>query len=549
MIYLGQMNTIKDPPTNRIILEEILTSDEYDRIDRFCAGLNGIDPIGDLSLFLENAFSINVQLDEDIVTSYISDSSNLPGRAVAVARPGSERDYALISRACFSAGIPLTISAGRSNLTGSATPESGIIISLENMTVPQVMIDKESMTVRSPVGIVLEDLRKEILKQTCDKLFFPVDPTSRNDAMVGGAISCNASGFTPGEVGAMRHWVESIDFVLPNGLKLRAERGHYISRDGKFIFSHGNDNTVMIVPRYQRPAIKNASGPYSSPDGTMDFIDLVVGSEGIFGIVTSCCLRLQRMPDEHLDLFFSLPEEKNALKLYQYLYKRFSGDFSCLSALEYFGVHCRNYMDHEQKLFMENNQVGVFIQVPLYGDSLDDAAQQWFEILMDADCRINENAIKIMLNDRDRALFLEARHSMPANSLEVVQRRGTYTIMTDTVVPEVKFEEFLEYTHSLLNAEGLDYLTFGHLGDCHIHFMILPEKTQLARATQVYEKIIERSAFLGGVYSGEHGTGKRKRNDFIKCYGTDAVEQVRMAKKAVDPYFLLNRGNVIAYHG
>ena len=56
--------------------------------------------------------------------------------------------------------------------------------------------------------------------------------------------------------------------------------------------------------------------------------------------------------------------------------------------------------------------------------------------------------------------------------------------------------------------------------------------------------MIDLSAKLGGVYSAEHGTGKRKRNDFKKCYGSKAVEMVKKSKLAIDPYLILNRGNV-----
>ena len=79
----------------------------------------------------------------------------------------------------------------------------------------------------------------------------------------------------------------------------------------------------------------------------------------------------------------------------------------------------------------------------------------------------------------------------------------------------------------------------------HARSDILPEKDKLARATEVYDLIIAESARLGGVYSGEHGTGKRKRRDFLRCYGPEAVEQLRRCKAAVDPEFLLNRGNVV----
>jgi D-lactate dehydrogenase (cytochrome) len=153
----------------------------------------------------------------------------------------------------------------------------------------------------------------------------------------------------------------------------------------------------------------------------------------------------------------------------------------------------------------------------------------------------------ILLTDHDRAIFFDSRHSLPARSLEVVTKRGTHTIMTDTVVPLMRFAEFLEYTHALIRSEGFDYLVFGHLGDCHLHFMILPEKDQLCRGVDVYDKIIDKSSTLGGVYSGEHGTGKRKRGDFLKCYSAQAAEQVLATKLVFDPLLLLNRGNVITY--
>ena len=126
-----------------------------------------------------------------------------------------------------------------------------------------------------------------------------------------------------------------------------------------------------------------------------------------------------------------------------------------------------------------------------------------------------------------------------------MQRRGTFTIMTDTVVPPNRFAEFLEYTHGLIASQKIDYLAFGHFGDCHLHFTLLPEREQLETGRETYDRIIAKSAELGGVYSGEHGTGKRKRRDFLRCYGSAAVEDVRRCKAAVDPEFLLNRGNVV----
>jgi D-lactate dehydrogenase (cytochrome) len=531
--------------TNNIKCQNVLTVSECAAIDKLAAQQRGVAALPAMAELLRGAFGAELVMDQDIVAGFARDSSNLPGRADALFRPQSERELAAIFRLCFQAGMPYTISGGRSALTGSATPESGVVISMVKMLLPEIKVDAERKTVLAPVGGILEDMRRAVLAQTGGKLFYPVDPTSRSDSSVGGALACNASGFTPGEVGATRHWVETLHFILPDGLAIKARRGEYVSENGLFKLTGPLETRNLPVPRYPRPNIKNASGPYSSPEGALDFVDLVVGSEGIFGAVTACELRLAESPAGYLDIFFSLPSEETAVKFLDYARKNLPGGIGRLTALEYFGVNCRRYMKHENLLFKGTNQVGIYIQEPLTGKTPEDAALEWLERLTAADCGIDENAVMMLDNDRDRALFMEARHSLPANALEVVQHRGTYTIMTDTVVPPERFSAFLEFTHAAIEKEGLDYLSFGHFGDCHLHFTILPEKEQLAKAVEVYDAIISESARLGGVYSGEHGTGKRKRKDFLRCYGPEAVEDVRRCKAAVDPEFLLNRGNVI----
>ncbi|MDD5677745.1 MAG: FAD-binding oxidoreductase [Kiritimatiellae bacterium] len=534
-------------PGNCIQCQNVLTDNECARIGEFAGGHRGVGALPAMTRFMRDVFAAELVLDQDIVAGFAHDSSNLPGRADALCRPQSERELAAIFRLCFSCGIPFTVSGGRSALTGSATPESGVVISMVKMISPAVKVDPEHQTVVTPVGVILEDMRRAVLEQSNGKLYFPVDPTSRADASVGGAMACNASGFNPGEAGAIRHWVEAVDFILPNGMKISARRGQYVSGNGCFIIDSPEGSRSLPVPGYPRPKIKNAGGPYSAPDGALDFVDLLIGSEGIFGAFSACELRLAQSPAGYLDLFFSMPAEENAVAFLDYLRSHLSAGLGQLTALEYFGVNCRKYMSHEGNLFRGTNQVGVYIQQPLTEKSAEDAALEWLELFAGANCGIDEDAVIMLDNERDRKIFMEARHSMPANALEVVQHRGAYTIMTDTVVPPEHFREFLKFTHHAIQSEGLDYLSFGHFGDCHLHFTILPEKEKLVKAVEVYDRIIAESARLGGVYSGEHGTGKRKRRDFLRCYGPEAAEQLRRCKAAVDPEFLLNRGNVIEY--
>jgi D-lactate dehydrogenase (cytochrome) len=531
--------------------ESLLTAAESAGLDEFCRAHAGIDALPALAVFLRDRLGVTLECDPDIVAGFVADSSNLPGSAQAVSRPASPRDCAVVLRACSQAGIPVTLSGGKSNLTGSATPAGGVVLSLVRLLSadgaggPPVVVEAATRTVRGAVGMIVEDLRREVRRATGNRLFYPVDPTSRADASVGGTVVCNASGFVPGSAGATRDWVRALEVVLPDGTRIRAERGQYVSRDGRFVLETGGERREWPVPRYPRPAIKNAGGPFSAPDGAMDWVDLVIGSEGLFGVVTGCTFGLRESPDAVLDLFFSLRDEAMALAFHRQVHAHLKGDLSALGALEYFGVNCPKYMNHRDLLFHGDDAVGLYLQVPLYGRSLDEAAEEWMGVILESGCGVRDEAVMLLDSERNWTMFMEARHSLPANALEVVKHRGAFTIMTDTVVPPARFEEFLKFTHGILNDAGMEYLAFGHFGDCHLHFTLLPHREQLDRGVALYDAIVAKSADLGGVYSGEHGTGKRKRNDFLRCYGPAAIEEVRRCKAAVDPGFVLNRGNVI----
>ena len=223
----------------------------------------------------------------------------------------------------------------------------------------------------------------------------------------------------------------------------------------------------------------------------------------------------------------------------------FEKDLSQITALEYFGYNCQQYMDHRNKLFNNVNEVGIYIQIPLFMQTIEDVAEEWFHVLKKSNCGINIENIILLNEPHHWQTFFEARHSIPANALTKTRKLNTWSILTDTIVPPDNFQEFLNKTHNLIIKASIEYLLFGHLGDCHLHFHLIPTKNQQSLALEVYDKIVNISASLGGIYSAEHGTGKRKRMDFKQCFGNEAIDQVRLTKSIIDPDFLLNRGNVI----
>ena len=495
--------------------------------------------------FFNDIFNISCNLDLDIIKPYFKDWSNIDGEASMLVRPKSNLECAIILKTSFECSIPITICAGQTNLTGSATPNGGIVLSTSLLTIPDVKIDNKLMIVNVGVGIPLEIMRNKILKLTKNKFYYPVDPTSRHDAFVGGTLSCNASGFIPGEKGATRYWVDGIELLLPNGDKIKAKRGQYISKKGFFKLEYNNKSIKLNVPTYKRPSIKNASGLFSNVNGEIDFIDLIIGSEGILGLLVSCSLKLEKRPKDYLELFICLANENEAINLHDYLYDYFDSNLGNLSALEYFGYNSQKYMKNKNFLFKNDTDVGVYIQIPIYNSNIEIKGDEWVSILSDFNNKINLDSIIVLNDPLNWKKFFDARHSIPDNALRKTKQLGGVSIITDTIVPPNNYKEYITKVHKKLQMHNIEYLLFGHLGDCHLHFHLIPSKGQRDMALEVYNYMIDLSAKLGGVYSAEHGTGKRKRNDFKKCYGHEAIQMIQLLKQKIDPCFLLNRGNIV----
>ena len=91
--------------------------------------------------FIKNKTSIDINSDRDFVESYERDWSNIAGYADAVSRPVDTEQSATLLYLFSKKNIPITISAGKTNLTGSATPKEGLVINTEFMLSPKVEID------------------------------------------------------------------------------------------------------------------------------------------------------------------------------------------------------------------------------------------------------------------------------------------------------------------------------------------------------------------------------------------------------------------------
>jgi len=138
------------------------------------------------------------------------------------------------------------------------------------------------------------------------------------------------------------------------------------------------------------------------------------------------------------------------------------------------------------------------------------------------------------------------RHALPVAVNERVVRNKQKKIGTDMAVPDERFGSFLKFYKDTLDVNGIDYVIFGHIGDCHLHTNLLPRNEDEAeRSRHLYGRFIAQAIMLGGCVSAEHGIGKLKRKYLDAMMGERYLNEMAEVKRVFDPKFILGRGNIL----
>ncbi|MBN1257273.1 MAG: FAD-binding oxidoreductase, partial [Planctomycetes bacterium] len=96
-----------------------------------------------------------------------------------------------------------------------------------------------------------------------------------------------------------------------------------------------------------------------------------------------------------------------------------------------------------------------------------------------------------------------------------------------------------------LDAVGLDYVIFGHIGQNHLHVNILPRnEEEYLQGKEIYKGFATQAVAFGGTISAEHGLGKLKTFLLPFLYGEAGIAEMRTTRKLFDPAGLLNQGTL-----
>src|SRR2546429_148351 len=324
-------------------------------------------------------------------------------------------------------------------------------------------------------------------------LLFAPDPSSQLACTIGGNVATNSGGPHTLKYGVTTNHVLGFEMVLP---------------DGEVVWLGTKPEGGEDVDGY-------------------DLRGAVIGSEGVFGIVTRVLVRLVRAPQAYktmLGVFESVADASQtvsdiiaagivpgALEMMDQLITQ------AVEAAYHFGFP----LDAGAVLIVELDGLAA---------GLEKQAGRVIET-----CKSNRaREVRLAKDDDERALLWKCRK----RAFGAIGRLSPNYLTQDGVVPRSKLPEIMRFIRATSGKYGLRIPNVFHAGDGNIHPLVLYDERdpdQVKRALAAGHDILEKCIELGGSVTGEHGIGVEKIDFMEKQFTKDDLDAMRALRRVFDP--------------
>ncbi len=455
-------------------------------------------PLPELIAELESIVgSENVTADPAAIAANSQDALKQIFPADVIVSPGSADEIAAIMKLANRRSTYVTVRGGGVGYTGGAVPVRGGIVMTTGRLNRIIEINRADLVAVVEPGVTNYDLQKAVEREG---LFYPPDPSSWKESFIGGNIALNAGGPKCVKYGNTQQFVLGLDFVTPTGEIVRAGT--------------------------RTP--KNSTGFHLE--------SLMIGSEGMLGIITRCILRLIPKPEATRTALAIFSDAHDACRCVA----DFSNSGIVPVALELLDRTSINAIeDYEPSGLPRDAGALLIIEV----DGLRESVEREARIVRDMTLKHRAISFREAKDEKEADEIWEVRRKMsPA-----VARTGVIKLNHDAVVPRSRIPEMLEFIEDLGRRSGFLIPTFGHAGDGNLHVNVMLqdcEEDTRRRGAAAVREIFERAVELGGTISGEHGIGYAKA-PFLDLALTDpTIELMKSIKRTMDPNGILNPGKL-----
>ena len=402
-----------------------------------------------------------------------------------------------IMRLCHRLRVPVVSRGAGTSLSGGALPHAeGVVLSLAKMN---RVLEIDALA-RS--AVVEPGVRNLAISEAVKSrgLYYAPDPSSQIACSIGGNVAENAGGVHCLKYGLTLHNILALRIVTSEGDLMEI------------------DQRALQASGY-------------------DLLPLLVGSEGMLGIVVEVTVKLLPLPScarVVMGVFDSVEKAGDSVAAIIADGIIPGGiemmDNPAIRAAEEF-VQAGYPVDAEAILICE-----------LDGTEAEVSAQiERIEAVLRAGGAVET---RLARDEAERQLFWSGRKS----AFPAVGRLSPDYYCIDGTIPRKSLATVLAGIRSLSEEYGLPVANVFHAGDGNLHPLILYDANnagELGRTQELGSKILQLCIQQGGTITGEHGVGVEKLGEMCLQFSDSEREQFHAIRECFDPLQLLNPGKAI----
>ena len=413
-----------------------------------------------------------------------------------VVLPETVEQVRAVLHICREYRMPVVTRGAGTGLSGGARPlKDGVLLTLTKMSrIKEVDLDACTATLEPGVtNLAISEAVRE------HGLYYAPDPSSQLACSIGGNVAENSGGVHCLKYGLTVHNVV--------GLKVETFEGDELVLGGKTLESPG-----------------------------LDLLAVMMGSEGMLGVVTEITVKL-----------LPLPVAKTVLL----------GSFGVLEdAGRAVGAIIAEGIIPAGLEMMDNPSIRAAEDFAAAGYPREAAAILLCELdgtaeEVAADARRVESVlashggdVRVAKDPADQERLWKGRKA----AFPAMGRLAPDYYCMDGTIPRAKLAEVLNGIGELSEEFGLRVANVFHAGDGNLHPLILFDANvpgQLEQAEDLGDQILRLCVDAGGTVTGEHGVGVEKLNTMCVQFNDEELTQFHALKAAFDPDGLMNPGKAI----
>ncbi len=445
-----------------------------------------------------------VHCDVESIERYGRDETedlNFPPEVIL--KPRTAQEISEILQRCNKELIAVTPRGAGTGLSGAALPVyGGVILSMERFN--QILeIDERNLQATVESGVI-NQVFQDAVKQK--GLFYPPDPASKGSCFLGGNIALSSGGPKAVKYGTTKEYVLNLEVVLPTG---------------EIIWTGAN-------------VLKNSTG--------FNLTQLMVGSEGMLGVVTKIVFRLIPHPLHTLVMLVPFNAAEKACESVPAVFK--AGVIP--SAMEFME---RDAIDFALR-FVSGvtipilDDVQAHLLIELDGNNLEEMmkdAERIAELMTSFGC----GEILFADTEEQKQNLWRMRRSVG----EAVKSHSVYK-EEDTVVKRAELPRLLKGVKAIGLKYGFKSVCYGHAGDGNLHVNII--KAEMSdddwntKLKEGIREIFELCVKLGGTLSGEHGIGWVQKEYMDIAFTPKSLELQKNIRNVFDPNGIMNPGKMFS---